>query len=146
MNYHEKNRLAVVKQLEEKTISQKAAASKLNLCSRQMRRVQLRYHLYGVKGILSKRLGKPSNNRFSHHFKSEIADLIKRKYAGLSPTVTHKKMTEQENKNLSIESTRKIMIEFGLWIVNAEKNQDSHRTRINFKRLIQVDASLQEWF
>ena len=149
MSYYEKNHISVIKQLEVNTISQKDAASQLNIGTRQIRRIQLRYHLHGVKGVLSKCLGKPSNNRFSHHFKIEIANLIKNKYAGLSPTLIHKKITEEENKNISVESIRKIMIEFELWISNAatiEKFQDLSRAKINLRRLIQVDTSLQEWF
>ena len=126
MNHQEINRVGLVKMVEAKKLSQKNAATQLNICARQMRRLQLRYREEGVKGLMSKRKGKRSNNCFSHNFKTEISNLIKEKYAGFGPTLVHEKVTELHDKKISEESVRKIMIELGLWqpkVIEINKEQ-----------------------
>ena len=66
-----------MKLIESKRINQIQGAKQLDLSTRQLRRIQLRYSKDGARGIISKHRGEPSNNKFSDEFKEEIANLIK---------------------------------------------------------------------
>lgn len=149
MSHQELDRLEVLKLIEDKRINQIQAAQQLNLCTRQLRRIQSNYRKHGAKGIISKHRVKISNNKFSDDFKLEIATLIKEKYHDFTPTFAHEKLVEKHNKKLSVESTRKIMIEHGIWHPKIKKRQkiDQRRApRSRFGELIQIDGSPHDWF
>ena len=149
MNYQEINRIGVVKLAETKRITQKEAASLLNICTRQMRRIQLRYRCKGIEGLVSRHYGKPSNNCFDSDFKLEISQLIKDKYADLGPTLVHKKITGLHNKIISEESVRKIMIEYGIWTpkqLDTDENHQFQARTVNAGKLIEDNRKLYDWF
>lgn len=149
MSYKELDRLEVLKLIESKRITQIQGAKQLNLSSRQLRRIHVRYREHGAKGLISKHRGKVSNNKFSDEFKQEIATLIKEKYHDFAPTFAHEKLTENHNMQLSTESTRQIMIEYGIWQAKIKKVQKifQRRTpRSRFGELIQIDGSPHDWF
>ncbi|MBL4773744.1 MAG: helix-turn-helix domain-containing protein [Alcanivoracaceae bacterium] len=149
MNYQEVKRIEVVKLVETKVISQKDAASFLNIGTRQMRRIQKRYRSTGIDGVLSKLCGKPSNNCLCPNFKLEISTLIKEKYADLDPKFVHKKINEKHNRKISGESIRKIMIECGIWTPRTSDADENHHLQpMIFKssNLIEEKRKLYDWF
>ena len=149
MSHQELDRLEVLKLIEDKRLNQIQGAKQLGLSTRQLRRIQLRYRKHGAKGIISKHRGRLSNNKFSDAFKLEIATLIKEKYHDFAPTFAHEKLVENHNKKLSVESTRKIMIEHGIWKAKIKKRQKVFQRRAprsRFGELIQIDGSPHDWF
>jgi len=149
MSHQELDRLEVLKLIESKRINQIQGAKQLNLSTRQLRRVQIRFRKHGAKGLISKHRGKHSNNKFSDKFKLEIATLIKEKYHDFAPTFANEKLVEVHNKKLSVESTRKIMIEHGIWKAKIKKRQKVYQRRAprsRFGELIQIDGSPHDWF
>jgi len=149
MSHQELDRLEVLKLIEDKRINQIQGAKQLNLSPRQLRRIQSSYSKDGVKGIISKHRGKTSNNKFSDEFKQEIATLIKENYHDFGPTFAHEKLVENHNKELCVESTRKIMIEYGIWQAKIKKRLKIYQRRAprsRFGELIQIDGSPHDWF
>jgi hypothetical protein len=149
MSHQELDRLEVLKLIEDKRINQIQGAKQLDLSTRQLRRIQLRYNIDGAKGLISKHRGRISNNKFSDEFKLEIADLIKENYHDFKPTFAHEKLIEIHHKKLSVESTRKIMIEHGIWQAKIKKRQKVFQRRAprsRFGELIQIDGSPHDWF
>jgi len=149
MSYQELDRLEVLKLIEGKRINQSQGAKQLALSTRQLRRIQLRYKKDGAKGLISKHRGRVSNNKFSDEFKQEIATLIKENYHDFAPTFAHEKLVENHNKKLSVESTRQIMIEHGIWQAKIKKRQKIYQRRAprsRFGELIQIDGSPHDWF
>ena len=63
MSTKELTRLEVMKRLEEKRVKQKEAAETLGISERHIRRLLRAYRQDGERGLISKRRGKPSNNR-----------------------------------------------------------------------------------
>jgi hypothetical protein len=49
------------------------------------------------KAMVSKRGGKPSNNRLDAGFTQQALDLIKEKYEDFGPTLAHEKLIEMHN-------------------------------------------------
>ncbi|MEZ9687662.1 ISNCY family transposase, partial [Vibrio atlanticus] len=54
--------------------------------------------------------GRPSNRRYSEHFRIEILKLIREHYSDFSPTFALEKLTERHNLSVSKETLRQWMI------------------------------------
>jgi len=150
LSYQELDRLDALKLLKSKRISQKAAAKKLGLSTRQVRRLEKIIEHEGASGLISKHRGKKSNNQLSVEFRAEVAQLIKDKYADFGPTLAHEKLTEKHAKKLSVESVRRIMIADGLWVAKHKRQEKPihqlRQRRERFGELIQIDGSPHDWF
>jgi len=149
MSYQEIDRVGVVKLVETKKLSQIAGSKRLNISSRQMRRLQHRYRQEGVSGLISKRRGKPSNNKLSEAVKSEIRSLLREKYSDFGPTLAHEKLAEVHHIKLSIESLRQLMIADELWVPKQRKSKRVFQLRPRrdrFGELVQIDGSPHDWF
>ena len=115
MSTKELSRLEIKQRLSEKRMSQKKAASVLGISVRHVKRLLRNYRRDGAQGLISKRRGRPSNNRLSETTRQKILDLLKSKYQGFGPTLAHDKMVEIEGLQISDESVRQLMIAEGLW-------------------------------
>jgi len=65
MSKKELSKLEVMQRLDDKRIRQKEAASALGFNIRQAKRLLKAYRWDGAKGLVSKRRGRPSNNRLA---------------------------------------------------------------------------------
>ena len=104
MSTKEISRLEVIQRLEAKRMNQKEAAKALGMGVRQVKRLVRAYRGEGAKGLVSKRRGKPSNNRLAEATKQRVLDLLKGKYEGFHPTLAHEKLVELEGVKISVES------------------------------------------
>jgi len=149
MSKKELSKLEVMQKMSEKRISQKEAASILNLSERQIKRLWKAYRKDGAKGIVNKRRGKESNNRLDANVVQQVVDLIYEKYADFGPTLAHEKLTEKHHLKLSRESVRRIMIEEEIWKPKRAKRARIHQMRERracFGELVQIDGSAHDWF
>ena len=80
--------------------TQKEVAKLLGLGSRQVKRLWREYKLRGADGLISKRRGKPSNNRYSDQLKEKVLKLVKEKYVDFGPTFLREKLSERHSINL----------------------------------------------
>ena len=67
MNNKEIGRFKIMQGLHNKTLKQKEAGLELSLSIRQIKRLYKRYKKNGIKGLISKKRGNPSNNQLSQH-------------------------------------------------------------------------------
>ncbi len=149
MSKREITRLEVMQRLKEKRLTQKEAAGMLRISTRQVKRLWRAYRKKGAKGLVSKRRGKPSNNRLDAGITQQALDLIKEKYEDFGPTLAHEKLTEVHQLQLSRESVRRIMIEEGVWKPKRAKRPFAHQMRERracFGELVQIDGSDHDWF
>jgi hypothetical protein len=148
MSKKELDRHHIIKKLIDKQITQKKAAQLMNLKSdRQIRNLLASYHRHGVKGLISKQRGKPSNRSYNYKFKSQIMALVRERYHDFGPTFASEKLLEYHNITISKETLRKWMIEEHLWI-QRKKRQHIYPLRPRreyFGELIQIDASHHYW-
>lgn len=110
-----RTRLGVIQRINAGQLTQKRGAIELGISTRQLRRLQAQYREHGSRALISKRVGKPSNNRLSESVREQAIFLMKHRYVGEGPTVGHRHLTKDHGLKLSVESLRKIMIENGLW-------------------------------
>ena len=149
MSKKELTRLEVIRRLEEKRMRQREAAEILGVSSRHIRRLLRSYRLHKEKGLISRRRGKPSNNRLKAEIKQQAIDLLHSRYHDFGPTLAHEKLTEVHHLTLSVESVRQIMIAEELWKPRKVKRQAVHQRRLRracLGELVQIDGSPHAWF
>jgi len=148
MSTKELSRLEVMQKLSEKLMSQKEAASMLAVSVRHVKRLLSAYRRYGAQGLVSKRRGRPSNNRLAKATKHKALDLLKSKYQGFGPTLAQEKLVEVEGLKISDESIRQLMIAEGLWKARKARKVAVHQMRERracFGELVQLDGSPHAW-
>jgi len=126
MSQKEIKRLEEITSFEINKISHHEAAKLLGLSRRQTIRIRKSYRLKGAMGLISKRRGKPSNNKISEKIKSDILKLINTTYTSFGPTFLREKLIENHGINLSKETVRQLMIANGLWNTKKAKKARIH--------------------
>lgn len=149
MSKQELTRKEVMQKLQEKRLTQKEAAQILTVSVRQIKRLFRAYKAQGVKGLISARRGKASNNQLDPSVVQQAIDLIYERYRDFGPTLAHEKLMEIHQLNLSRESVRRIMIAEGVWKPKRAKQPAVHQMRERracFGELVQIDGSDHAWF
>ena len=149
MSDKELSRLEVMNRLEEQRMKQQEAADQLGISVRHVKRLLKTYRKKGAEGLISKRRGKPSNNRLKAEMKQEAIELIRKRYEGFGPTLAHEKLTEVHGINISVESVRQLMIAEKLWKPRRAKRPVVHQMRVRracLGELVQIDGSPYDWF
>jgi hypothetical protein len=98
---------------------------------------------------VSKKRGKPSNNRLKEEVKQRAIDLIYSQYRDFGPTLAHEKLTEKHGLELSRETVRQLMITEGIWKSKKAKKLVVHQMRERracLGELVQLDGSPHKWF
>ena len=142
-------RIRVFELLASKKTTQKAASKILKLSERQIRRLTKRYQCYGASGLLSKKIGQRSNNKFPDNMRSFYLDIVRDKYSDFGPTFAHEKLTELHEAKFSVETLRQWMIAENIWAPHITPKKREHRLRERrscIGELIQIDGSIHQWF
>jgi len=149
MSKKELTRLEVMQKIEEKGLKQKEAAEMLGISERHVRRLLYVYRQTGESGLISKRRGKPGNNRMKPEIKQGAIDLLHSTYHDFGPTLAHEKLIELHKLTISVESVRRIMIEEEIWKPRTVKRKPVHQMRPRRAcrgELVQIDGSPHAWF
>ena len=149
MNQREIERLEVMHKLEEKRLTQKKAAERLEVSLRQVKRIWRAYQQEGAQGVITKKRGKPSSNQLDPQVKQKALDWIYRRYADFGPTLATEKLCEEHGLKISRESVRKLMMAEELWKPRRVKKIVMHplrERRACYGELIQIDGSDHNWF
>jgi len=148
MSGQEVKRLEVLRQVSDGVLSQVQAARVLHVTVRQVRRLQRRYEESGVRGLVSRRRGKPSNRRFPEVYKEEVLVRLRECYADFGPTLAAEYL-QGEGLRVSKETLRGWMMEEGLWQASKGRRVCLHPPRPRRPRcgeLVQIDGSPHDWF
>jgi len=149
MSNAEIDRLEVVQKITAKQITQVEASHLLGISYRQVKRIVKRYRQYGVVALVSKRRGKPANNRIASTVKQTALALLHDHYHDFAPTFANEKLSECHGIRCSSETLRKWMIEDGIWQAKTKRHACIHQPRARraqFGELIQIDGSPHDWF
>ncbi len=149
MSQKEATRAQILGLVDELKISQKEAAKRLNITSRQVRRLIKRYHAEGLPGLISKKRGQVSNRRTDEATKATAIELIGTHYPDFGPTLVAEKLTEKHKLRLSVETVRQLMIVAGFWNPKKGSKICTHpmrERRGQLGELIQIDGSPHDWF
>jgi transposase len=138
-----------MQRLRDKRLKQFEAARMLGISVRQVKRLFRAFKAHGAAGLVSRRRGKPSNNRLDPGTVQKAIDLIYEHYQDFGPTLAHEKLTEVHGLKLSDESVRQLMVTERLWKSKRAKRPSVHQMRERracFGELVQIDGSDHDWF
>lgn len=149
MSQQEVKRAQVLDFLKECKISQQEASKRMGVSTRQVRRLAKRYLAEGLGGLASKKRGRASNRRLDETVCATAIELIGTHYRDFGPTLANEKLAERHNIQLSVESTRQLMIRTGYWRSRTGGTVCTHpmrERRARFGEMIQIDGSPHDWF
>ena len=149
MSKEELSRLEVMEHLQEKRMGQRTAAEILGVSVRHVKRLLRSYRSEGAAGLVSKQRGKPRHHQLDTEMVQAALDLLKGRYADFGPTLAHEKLVEREGLKLCLGSTRKIMIEEGIWKAKRARKVEKHplrERRACYGELEQMDGTDHDWF
>jgi len=142
------NRCETLKMADEKRITQRQGAKRLNITERHFRRLLQRYRLHGPEGIISGHRRKPSNNTMKQEKREKILERIKDDYPDFGPTLASEKLWERNGLKVSKETVRQLMIKEGLHKPKTRSKEKIHQMRERKKHrgeLVQIDGSYHAW-
>lgn len=125
------------------------AAKRLQISTRQVRRLQRQLAENGVNGIVSGLRGKPSNNQLAAGLAQRALQLVRDHYADFGPTLACEQLLERHGVAMSKETLRKLMVGAGLWIPKSARQMALHQPRERracLGELVQIDGSHHRWF
>lgn len=149
MTQKELERLTILQLYEAGSLWQQDAAKKLQISTRQFRRLYRAYKTHGVSAVVSKHRNKPGNRKCVLGLKERAISLIKTHYVDFGPTLAKEKLWQRDGIQLSVETVRQLMIQEDLWQPKAIKERRVHalrKRRARFGELIQIDGSPHDWF
>jgi transposase len=148
MSQRELTRLEVIQRVKRKTLKQRQAAELLSVSVRQVKRLCKAYQRIGAEGLISKRRGRPSNNRLPEKTIKKARQLLRSRYHDFGPTLATEKLAI-EGVSLSVETVRQLLIGEGLWKAKSVRRPVIHQLRERRARwgeLVQIDGSPHDWF
>jgi hypothetical protein len=149
MSDRELLRLEVLRDLDQKRLTTKAAGQLLGLERRQVFRLLKAYRSEGPSGLISKRRGRRSNRRKPEALRRAVLTIIRQWYWDFGPTLAAEKLREDHGIFLGRETLRQWMIEAGLWCDRRQLRKQVHQPRPRREcvgELVQVDGSEHWWF
>lgn len=148
MSAQELSRAQVMHRIKLGTLTQREAARLLRLSVRQIKRLWRAYRSDGARALISRKRGRPSNNRLDPLFVQQVVGLVKARYPDFGPTLAREKLGELHGLQLGLETLRQIMIAHGLWTSRKQRRLIVHALRQRrpcFGELIQIDGSPHAW-
>jgi transposase len=114
LSQRERDRLKVLHEVQQKQLTQLAAAARLNVTDRQVRRMLLRIRERGDAALVHGLRGRPSNRKLAAQFEQKILARLGQHYTDFGPTLAAEHLA-QEGFPVSRETLRKWMTQAALW-------------------------------
>ncbi|WP_338910652.1 ISNCY family transposase [Mycetohabitans rhizoxinica] len=149
MTMRELDRFRVIQDVVDGKLKPWRAAQRLELTSRQIRRLVARLREHGPQGLVSRRRSKPSNNRLDAGTAERTLSIIRERYADFGPTLACEKLWECHGIGLAKETVRRLMTQAGLWVPRRQRPPKVYQPRARracLGELVQIDGSEHAWF
>ena len=147
LSQRERDRLKVLHEVQQKHLSQVAAAARLKVSDRQVRRMLLRIRERGDGSLVHGLRGRPSNRQLAARLAQKILTRVRQRYADFGPTLAAEHLA-QEGFRVSRETLRKWMSKAALWRPRAQRVKAVHvwrERRASFGELVMQDSSPFRW-
>src|SRR6202158_6084293 len=148
LSQRERDRLEVLHEVKQKHLTQLAAAARLKVTDRQVRRMLLRLRERGDRSLVHGLRGRPSNRKLAARFEQKILARLRQRYADFGPTLASEHLA-QEGFPVSRETLRKWMTKAALWRPRSQRVKAVHvwrERRASFGELVMQDSSPCRWF
>jgi transposase len=144
-----KDKAGLIKACIDNTITQKQAATMLQVSERQVRRMVSLYRDDGPDALIHKGIGKPSNHQLPDDRKEQAVELFEKKYSDMGPTLVADMLGERDNISICPETLRRELFKRGLWEVKSQTSHQHRRWRDRrpcFGELAGIDTCKHQWF
>jgi len=125
------------------------AALRLQISTRQLRRLRKRFGQDGLLGIASGRRGLPSNHQLAAGLAQRAVQVVRDHYADFGPTLACEMLRQHHGVDVSKETLRQLMIDAGIWTSRNARKAVLHQPRERrpcLGELVQIDGSRHAWF
>jgi hypothetical protein len=149
VSMQELDRLKCIEAVVDGSLKPIRAAERLDLTSRQVRRLAKRYRVEGPIGLVSRRRNQPSNNRLDSGLEAQVLRILRESYPDFGPTLAAEKLEARHHIVLCKETVRRLQIDAGLWIprkLRPPRIQQPRSRRACFGELVQIDGCEHHWF
>jgi hypothetical protein len=143
----ERDRLRVLHEVEQGYLTQVAAAQRIKITDRQVRRLLLRLREQGDRAVIHGLRGRPSNRKFPASFERKVLVRVGQRYADFGPTLAAEHLAK-EGLPLSRETLRKWMTKAAFWRPRCQRVKKIHvwrERRASFGELVMQDSSPFRW-
>jgi hypothetical protein len=147
LSQEERDRLHVLRELEQGRLRQVVAAQRMKLSDRQVRRLLLRLRAEGDRAVIHGLRGRPSNRKFDGSFQRRVLARVGQRYADFGPTLAAEHLA-QEGLALSHETLRKWMTQAAFWHPRCQRVKKAHvwrERKASFGELVMQDSSPFRW-
>jgi transposase len=147
LSQRERDRLKVLYEVEQKHLSQVAAAERLKVTDRQVRRMLLRIRECGEGALVHGLRGRRSNRKLAARLEQKILARLRQRYADFGPTLAAEHLA-QDGLSVSRETLRKWMTKAALWRPRSQRVKAVHvwrERRACFGELVMQDSSPFRW-
>lgn len=148
MSRKEVDRVSVLNEVIAKKLKQGDAGRKLEVSTRQLRRILKEYRRDGPSALIHKSRGKVSNNKTPQELLDQAIGLVRDKYDDFGPTFASETLEKYEHLIINHDVLRNEMIKVGLWKTKQRKHK--HRQwrerKEYFGEMVQFDGSHHLWF
>jgi len=149
MTMRELDRFKVIQDVADGKLKPWRAAERLELTTRQIRRLVAKLREHGAAGLVSGHRSKPGNRRLDAGTADRALSIIRDRYADFGPTLACEKLWECHGIRLAKETVRKLMADAGLWVPRRQRPPKVYQPRVRracLGELIQIDGSEHRWF
>src|SRR6202047_4942523 len=147
LSQRERNRLKVLHEVQQKQLTQVAAAERLKVSDRHVRRMLFRLREWGDRSLVHGLRGRPSNRKLATRLEQKILARLLQRYADFGPTLAAEHLA-QEGFSVSRETLRKWMTKAALWRPRSQRVKTIHvgrERRASFGELVMQDSSPFRW-
>lgn len=148
MSRREVDRVSVLDEINAEKLKQGDAARKLEVSTRQLRRILKKYRRDGPSALIHKSRGKKSNNKTPQELLDQAIHLVEEKYSDFGPTFASETLEKRDKLIINHDVLRLEMIRVGLWKTKQRKHKHRQwRERKEcFGEMVQFDGSHHLWF
>src|SRR4030081_1185237 len=147
LSQRERDRLKVLHEVQLKHLSQVAAADRLKVTDRQVRRMLLRIREHGYGALVHGLRGRPSNRKLAARLQQKVLARVGQRYADFGPTLAAEHLAK-DGFPLSRETLRTWMTKAAFWHPRCQRVKKIHvwrERRASFGELVMQDSSPFRW-
>jgi transposase len=147
LSQRERDRLKVLHDVQQKQLTQAAAAERLKVTDRQVRRMLLRLRKQGDAALVHGLRGRPSNRKLTARFEEKVLTRVGQRYADFGPTLAAEHLA-QDGFPVSRETLRTWMTKAAFWHPRCQRVKKIHvwrERRASFGELVMQDSSPFRW-
>ena len=148
MSQKELQRVSVIAQCVQGTLTCARAAELLDLSPRHIKRLKSRYRQGSAAALAHVSRGRPSHRGLPERTRVRILALARTRYTGFNDHHLHDKLVEEEGFSLSRETVRRLLRTSGIGSPRKRRSPAHRQRRLRSARegeLVQLDGSPHDW-